>query len=39
MTLTGTLGGLCFAAWAGADRMWLASRAAALRRARIRRSH
>jgi uncharacterized membrane protein YbhN (UPF0104 family) len=38
MTVTGTIGGLCFAAWAGADRMWLASRAAALRRARTRRS-
>jgi uncharacterized membrane protein YbhN (UPF0104 family) len=34
MTVTGTIGGLCFAAWAGADRMWLASRAASLRRAR-----
>jgi uncharacterized membrane protein YbhN (UPF0104 family) len=22
MTVTGTLGGLCFAAWAGADRLW-----------------
>ena len=26
MTVTGTVGGLCFAAWAGADRIWLASR-------------
>jgi uncharacterized membrane protein YbhN (UPF0104 family) len=34
MTVTGTLGGLCFAAWAGADRFWSASRRAALRRTR-----
>jgi uncharacterized membrane protein YbhN (UPF0104 family) len=34
MTVTGTVGGLCFAAWAGADRLWLVSRRAALRRAR-----
>jgi uncharacterized membrane protein YbhN (UPF0104 family) len=34
MTVTGTLGGLCFAAWAGADRLWSLSRRAALRRAR-----
>jgi uncharacterized membrane protein YbhN (UPF0104 family) len=34
MTVTGTLGGLCFAAWAGADRLWAASRRAALKRAR-----
>jgi uncharacterized membrane protein YbhN (UPF0104 family) len=26
LTVTGTLGGLCFAAWAGADRLWLAAR-------------
>jgi uncharacterized membrane protein YbhN (UPF0104 family) len=26
LTVTGTLGGLCFAAWAGADRMWWALR-------------
>jgi uncharacterized membrane protein YbhN (UPF0104 family) len=26
MTVTGTLGGLCFAAWAGADRLWSAAR-------------
>src|SRR5918996_3216892 len=32
MTVTGTLGGLCFAAWAGADRL-----GAAIRRARLRR--
>jgi uncharacterized membrane protein YbhN (UPF0104 family) len=34
MTVTGTVGGLCFAAWAGADRLWSVSRRAALRRAR-----
>jgi uncharacterized membrane protein YbhN (UPF0104 family) len=33
MTVTGTFGGLCFAAWAGADRLWAASRRAAWRRA------
>ena len=45
MTVTGTVGGLCFAAWAGADRLWARdqsgavaarscpSRAVALRRA------
>jgi uncharacterized membrane protein YbhN (UPF0104 family) len=38
MTVTGTLGGLCFAAWAGADRLWSTSRRAATRRARGRRS-
>jgi uncharacterized membrane protein YbhN (UPF0104 family) len=27
LTATGTLGGLCFAAWAGADRLWAAARA------------
>jgi uncharacterized membrane protein YbhN (UPF0104 family) len=27
MTVTGTVGGLCFAAWAGADRFWSAGRA------------
>jgi uncharacterized membrane protein YbhN (UPF0104 family) len=37
MTVTGTVGGLCFAAWAGGDRLWSASRAG-LRRARARRS-
>ena len=26
LTVTGTLGGLCFAAWAGADHLWLAAR-------------
>jgi len=34
MTVTGTLGGLCFAAWAGADRLWLLRRRARVRRAR-----
>lgn len=34
MTATGTVGGLCFAAWAAADRMWIGSRTARLRRAR-----
>jgi uncharacterized membrane protein YbhN (UPF0104 family) len=33
MTATGTVGGLCFAAWAGADRLWSLRRLAALRRA------
>jgi uncharacterized membrane protein YbhN (UPF0104 family) len=36
MTVTGTIGGLCFAGWAGADRLW--SLRAALRRARTRAS-
>jgi hypothetical protein len=36
MTVTGTVGGLLFAGWAGADRLWSASRRAALRRARAR---
>jgi hypothetical protein len=30
----GTVGGLCFAGWAGADRLWSGSRRARLRRAR-----
>jgi uncharacterized membrane protein YbhN (UPF0104 family) len=34
MTVTGTVGGLCFAAWAGADRLWSGSRRAASRRER-----
>jgi hypothetical protein len=38
MTVTGTVGGLCFAAWAGGDRLWSAGRRAALRRARAWRS-
>ena len=32
MTVTGTVGGLCFAAWAGADRLWAVSREAAVQR-------
>jgi uncharacterized membrane protein YbhN (UPF0104 family) len=41
MTVTGTIGGLFFAGWAGADRLWSGSRRSALRRARARtpRSH
>jgi uncharacterized membrane protein YbhN (UPF0104 family) len=35
MTATGTVGGLCFAVWGGADRLWSGS-ATALRRARAR---
>jgi hypothetical protein len=38
MTVTGTVGGLCFAAWAGGDRLWALGRRAALRRGRARRS-
>jgi hypothetical protein len=38
MTVTGTVGGLCFAAWAGGDRLWAFGRRAALRRGRARRS-
>jgi uncharacterized membrane protein YbhN (UPF0104 family) len=34
MTVTGTVGGLCFAAWGGVDRLWIGSRHARLRRAR-----
>jgi uncharacterized membrane protein YbhN (UPF0104 family) len=34
MTVTGTLGGLCFAGWAGADRLVARARRARLRRAR-----
>jgi hypothetical protein len=37
MTVTGTIGGLCFLAWAGADRVWHGSRRARRRRARPRR--
>jgi uncharacterized membrane protein YbhN (UPF0104 family) len=36
MTTTGTVGGLCFAGWAGADRLWSLMRHAQLRRARDR---
>jgi uncharacterized membrane protein YbhN (UPF0104 family) len=32
LTVTGTVGGLCFAAWAGADRLWTVNRRAASRR-------
>jgi uncharacterized membrane protein YbhN (UPF0104 family) len=35
LTVTGTLGGLCFAAWAGADKLWLAARRARLHRAGV----
>jgi uncharacterized membrane protein YbhN (UPF0104 family) len=38
MTVTGTIGGLLFAGWAGADRLWSLSRRATLRRARARAS-
>jgi uncharacterized membrane protein YbhN (UPF0104 family) len=34
MTVTGTIGGLCFAAWAGADHLWSGSRRGRLRRPR-----
>jgi uncharacterized membrane protein YbhN (UPF0104 family) len=37
MTVTGTIGGLCFAAWAGADQLWAAGRRAAARRRHLRR--
>lgn len=33
LTVTGTVGGMLFAAWAGADQLWSASRRAAARRA------
>lgn len=36
LTVTGTIGGGCFAAWAGADRLWSASRAPRLRHAHAR---
>jgi hypothetical protein len=32
LTVTGTVGGLCFAGWAGADRLWSVSRWSAVRR-------
>jgi uncharacterized membrane protein YbhN (UPF0104 family) len=38
MTVTGTVGGLCFAAWAGADQLWSVIRRAWVRRALARRS-
>jgi hypothetical protein len=34
MTVTGTIGGLCFAAWAGADHAWSAARRKARRGSR-----
>ncbi len=34
LTVTGTIGGLLFAAWAGADRLWYGSGAARARRAK-----
>lgn len=37
LTVTGTVGGLCFATWAGADRLWSINRRAALRRTQGRR--
>jgi uncharacterized membrane protein YbhN (UPF0104 family) len=36
LTVTGTVGGLCFAGWAGADRLWSVSRRARSRRLRVR---
>jgi uncharacterized membrane protein YbhN (UPF0104 family) len=36
MTATGTVGGLCFAGWAGTDRLWSVISTARLRRARAR---
>ena len=38
MTVTGTVGGLCFAGWAGTDRLWSVISTARLRRARARAS-
>jgi uncharacterized membrane protein YbhN (UPF0104 family) len=35
LTVTGTLGGLCFAAWAGADRIWLVARRNRVSRGRV----
>jgi uncharacterized membrane protein YbhN (UPF0104 family) len=35
MTVTGTVGGLCFAGWGGGDRLWSLARQARLRRAQI----
>jgi uncharacterized membrane protein YbhN (UPF0104 family) len=34
LTVTGTVGGLCFLAWGGADRVWVGSRRGRSRRAR-----
>ena len=36
MTVTGTVGGLCFAGWAGADKLWSVSHRGGLRRTRAR---
>jgi uncharacterized membrane protein YbhN (UPF0104 family) len=33
LTVTGTVGGLCFAAWAGADRLWALTRRARFHKA------
>jgi uncharacterized membrane protein YbhN (UPF0104 family) len=38
LTVTGTVGGLCFVAWAGADHLWSVVRRAAVRRAHTRAS-
>jgi hypothetical protein len=38
LTVTGTIGGLCFLAWAGADGLWVASRRGRARHARRQRS-
>ncbi|MGH2978760.1 MAG: hypothetical protein ACRDLQ_03880, partial [Solirubrobacterales bacterium] len=38
LTVTGTVGGLTFAMWAGADKLWSVSRWGALQRARARAS-
>jgi hypothetical protein len=34
LTATGTVGGLCFAGWAGADRLWALTRRARFHKAR-----
>ena len=39
LTVTGTGGGLCFAAWAGADRLWATARQASPRRAQLHANH
>ena len=38
MTVTGTVGGVCFAGWGGADRLWTRGRQARLRHVRLRHS-
>jgi uncharacterized membrane protein YbhN (UPF0104 family) len=35
LTVTGTVGGLCFAAWGGVDHLWTAGRRASLGRGRV----